>query len=244
MNFEEKEKTILIYGASGFVGENLFASINKKVKYKVIPINRNTPLINIPDNPYLIIHSANPARRFFANNNPQIDFIETVEKTKTIFERHLNSRKILISSISCRTEARTPYGGNRLNCEKIALKYDSSIIRLGPMYGGSRTKDTLHDICSGENVYLSGDTKYAYVNVNWIANYISDFLHEFSKKNIYEIGASTTVKLSDIADKVKSQSSFIGKNDNQYPLNFKDGPKAELVFDYALKISREIKESI
>ena len=113
------------------------------------------------------------------------------------------------------------------------------VIRLGPLYGGTRVKDTLHDLINNSHIYYSRNTLYAYANVKWSANYIVDCICNgaFNNKTI-EIGARNVISLGEIAEFVNSKSTFSNKIDTQFPLNFPVGPDAYDVLDYALALKR------
>lgn len=213
-----------VIGAGGYVGSSIY---NVLKDYNTTPIFRNTITKDEFD---IVIHSANPAKRFYANSHIEEDFENTVNNTKRILSKY-SGKMILISSISCRTQLDTPYGDHRKMCEELVLERGGVVFRVGPIFGGDRTQDILHDIVYGNMVYCDIDTKSAYVDVKWIGEYISKSLNR--PGGVYEIGAKNTITLRDIANAVNSKSIFDGPKDDQYPLNFNDGPDANLAIDYA-----------
>jgi nucleoside-diphosphate-sugar epimerase len=178
----------------------------------------------------IVIHSANPAKRYLANKDPMKDFKETIEKTKKIISDFKGVPIILISSISCRTQKDTSYGLHRLACEDLVLKDGGTVFRLGPLFGGNREKDIIHDIANNKPVYHSKKTKYAYCDIDWATEYISQNLSIGS--GIYEIGAKNTVTLEELAEAVGSSSTFENVPDDQYPINFLNGPDAYEAIEY------------
>ena len=145
-----------------------------------------------------------------------------------------SGKVILISSISCRTQLDTPYGDHRKMCEELVLNRGGTVFRLGPLFGGTRKEDIIHDIVNNKKVYYSEDTKYAYVDVNWAGEYISKSIERIP--GVYEIGARNTITLRSIAEAINSISTFDGPNDDQYPINFNDGPDAKKAIDFALSL--------
>lgn len=232
-------KNIAVIGSKGFVGSEICKAINQEKNYNIIPITRKDDIHKLLSVSDIIIHSANPAGRFKAETNPVNDFLETVEKTLKILEIAENKKMILISSLSCRTQMDTNYGRNRRTCELITLLKGGKVIRLGPMYGGNRKKDVLHDILNHKNVYVSNKTKYAYVNVSWAASKILELIS--SPPGLYEIGARNSVTLSELAKYFNSRSLFSGKIDSQILEHYEKGPDARLVFEYAKKELEDIK---
>jgi dTDP-4-dehydrorhamnose reductase len=180
----------------------------------------------------LLIHAANPARRFFANSNPEIDFKDTVEKITEIINCFKYKRLLLISSLSCRTQPDSIYGKHRLICEELAHQNNGAVVRLGPLFGGYRKNDTLHDILNNETVYYADDTKYCYANIDWVANFIVNNLFLLYDSKISEVGARDWITLGEISKFVNSRSVFIGQNDDQVISSFELGPSAKEVFEF------------
>ena len=140
----------------------------------------------------------------------------------------------MISSFSCRTQLYTNYGRFRRACELLVLTGNSLVIRLGPMFGGNRKKDMLHDILACRKVYAAAGTRYAYVDVAWAGQKIVDLLKE-ERIGIQEIGARNDVSLGDIAKHFNSKSLFEGIIEHQLTKKFSDGPDANEVYIYAEK---------
>jgi nucleoside-diphosphate-sugar epimerase len=231
---------VAVLGAGGYVGEHVCQALELCESYELVKVFRGDNLIEKLQGVEVLIHSANPAKRFRAESNPAQDFLETVEKTHQIIECLAGKKLILISSLSCRTQMDINYGRNRRACELMTLQSKGVVIRLGPMFGGGRTEDTLHSILRGEQVYVASETKYAYVNVSWAASKIVNLINVSS--GIYEIGARNSISLAELRDFFKSPSQFEGINDTQIPDSI-DGPDARLVIDYALSEVDQIQLS-
>ncbi len=228
--------TVGVLGFQGFVGSAIFQALKERSSIHTVGINRHS----FEDNEIrklrfdYLIHSGNPAGRFYANSNPQDDYHETVEKTRIILREFNFNRFFLVSSLSCRTAPNTPYGSNRLKCEQIVRKVlNATILRLGPMYGGTRTRDTLHDLVHSRDIFYAKDTKYSYADIAWIGKFFASNLCHFST-DLFEIGAKNFVSLEEIAFHIGSKSRFLGPNDDQIIRGFQDGPDARLVLNFAL----------
>ena len=223
---------IALVGASGFVGSHLSIALEKHNYYKFKQFRRGDSIKSLSEYE-VVIHAANPAQRFKAEQDPRHDFTETVEKTSRIIQASGSARVVLISSISCRTQLDTVYGRNRRSCELLTLNSGGSIARLGPMYSQLRKKDVLHDILLGNDVYVSPSTRYAYVSAQWVAEEIVRRLDTL--EDILELGAKDTIMLSDLAKAFNSTSRFTRDYiDDQYPLIPEPQfPSAALVYDFA-----------
>ena len=132
-------KSIAVIGSTGFVGSAIVKELEKRGTYKVLPVGRKDDAKSVIEQADYVIHTANPAARFFVKNNPEIDFKESVEKTLGFKKLSAQKKFILISSISARTQLDTVYGRNRRACECI-VDGTSLIIRLGPMFGGNKSR--------------------------------------------------------------------------------------------------------
>ncbi len=225
-------KLVAVIGAGGFVGSQIAKAIEIDNRYRLIAIYRDThcseQLIDLCD---IIIHTANPAGRYQAENESQKDFIETVEKTADLLALSGEKRFVLVSSFSCRSQLDTAYGRHRRACELLVLPGDSLIVRLGPMFGGGRKKNMLHDILAGREVFIGSTSCYAYVDVEWAGKTIVNMME--GESGIKEIGAYNSICLQDLAHFFESKSKFSGVEENQIPEDYLDGPNANDVYDYA-----------
>ena len=234
-------KRVAVVGALGYVGSQIANTISQDKRYLLISVVRSDS-IEILSDAEIIIYAANPARRFSAEKDPAYDFDETVEKLVKYIAAAKNKRFILVSSLSCRTQLNTSYGRNRRACELITLAIKNSlVVRLGPMYGGNRTKDTLPDIIAGNNVFVSEETRYAYVDVCWAAQTIVDMIEMHC--GTYEIGAKNAVRLGDLRDYFSTSCKFKGYDDTQIPENSQaTDTDANNVFVFAEKEKKRILE--
>ena len=131
-------RVVAVIGAGGFVGRSIAREVANSADCRLVPVLRGQNLAEAVRECGVVVHAANPAGRFQANRDPQRDYQETVEKTSQILDIAEGRKCILVSSLSCRTQASTPYGRNRLECERLALDAGAVVVRLGPMYGGTR----------------------------------------------------------------------------------------------------------
>ena len=229
-----------LVGASGFVGSSIFRRLAQLAHFDCRPILRGDDFESKIKEVDFVIYSANSAKRFFANSNPEIDRKETLEKTIKFLNASKNKPFLLVSSLSCRTQLHTPYGINRKDCEDVVLEYGGSVVRLGPMFGISRLHDVVHDICANRKVFVSKNSKQSFSSVDWNGTYIAD--NFVSLSGIVEIGARNSIRLGDLAAHVNSRSEFIGETDDQFPLNFKTGPDVLEVLEFVDQIMGQQRE--
>jgi len=223
-----------LVGASGFVGSAIFRRFTQLAQFECQSILRGDNFESKIREVDFVIYSANSAKRFFANSNPEIDRKETFEKTIRFLDASKNKPFLLVSSISCRTQLGTPYGINRRDCENAVLEYGGSVVRLGPMFGITRLQDVVHDICENRNVFVSRDSKQSFSSIDWNGAYIADNFASWS--GIVEIGARNSIRLGDLAAHVNSSSEFTGEIDDQFPLHFDAGPDVQEVLEFVDQI--------
>jgi len=161
-----------------------------------------------------MINASMPSKRFWAKQNPKLDYKETVEKTKNIISDFKFNKIVHVSSISARCQLNTIYGKNKKLSEEIIKKTNKYIIvRLGAMYGKRLTKGVLIDMINNRTVYISGKSKYSFTDVLWNSKWIINNLNLRNK--LIEVGATDHIQLEKLARLIKSKSEFKGKIDNQ-----------------------------
>ena len=229
-----------LVGASGFVGSAIFRRFAQLAQFECQPILRGDHFESEIREVDFVIYSANSAKRFFANSNPEIDRKETLGKTIRFLNASNDKPFLLVSSISCRTQLGTPYGINRKDCENAVLEYGGSVVRLGPMFGVMRLHDVVHDICENRKVFVSKDSKQSFSSIDWNGAFIADNFASWS--GIVEIGARNTILLGDLAVYANSSSEFEGETDDQFPLNFDVGPDVLEVLDFVDQIMDQQKK--
>ena len=225
-----KKVKIAVIGANGYVGSHVCKEINKR-NLHLIKVTRKDNYENKILNSDYIIHCANSGKRYFCNNNPEIDFNETVIKTYNFIKLNKNKSKfILISSLSARTQLDTFYGINRRAAEMLINTKKFLIIRLGPIFGGGKNVGPLVDILNNKKVYISSSTNSAYANISYYAKKIIDLI---DSKGIIELGAKDYINLGSFKKMCNSKSKFLGKDDTQIPLSSQDdSPSVTEVYKY------------
>ena len=95
-----------------------------------------------------------PSKRFWAKNNPELDYEETVNKTNFFIKNYNYKKFIHISSVSARCQLHTVYGANKKKSEDIVSKNSKNLIlRLGPLYGKDLKKGVLVDMLESKTVF-------------------------------------------------------------------------------------------
>ena len=144
---------VALIGAGGFVGSSIGKALTAKSEIDLALVTRATYDAAHDDGPYdVLINTAMPSKRFWARQNPGLDFVETVEKTSKLANKWDAAKIIQISSISARSQLDTVYGRHKAAAEKLVEHSNNLILRLGPMYGEGLDKGVLIDILNGDPV--------------------------------------------------------------------------------------------
>lgn len=224
---------VAIFGYRGFFGSALHAAAEGRCGWEVSLVDRRNfeQTLSETSGFDVVINAAMPSARFWAENNPVRDFEETVAKTMKIAAAFPMSKFVQISTVSARLQLDTVYGRNKLAAECLLDPARHLIFRLGPLYGAALQKGVILDIVGDADVYVSGDTRYAFTPVDWLAGVVLDNL---DLKGVHEIGAQGSVVLEEMARDLGSRSRFVGDKDDQVFETVHDGaPDASDVLEFA-----------
>mgnify|MGYP003328414497 CR=1 FL=1 len=229
------KNSIGVIGSNGYVGKQ-FCNILEKTKFDYTKITReNYDTFKNKNSFSHVINCAMPSGRFWAKNNPQSDFQETVKKTFDIKINFSESKIIQISSISARVQLNAVYGRHKRAAELLLDPEKDLIIRLGPIYDCSMEKGALIDIIHGKKVFVSGDTKYAFTPLEWACQ---EIINMRDKTGIIELGSKNYILLKDLRDKLESDSEFEGFIDDQiFPEANEKCPDAREVIKFAKQLA-------
>lgn len=221
-------KCIAVAGANGYVGRAICDALykqNDKKDFKhlnyIFEITRENYDFRLLENKKyfrynILINSATPGKRTWANNNPKKDYLETVEKTKNFITDWRYDRIIHISSISARCETDTPYGKHKLEAETLVSNSNNLIVRLTAMFSDNLTRGALYDIIKGNKVYSSADSRFSFVSLEKVGEWIANNL---DRQGLLEFGAKNTITLKEIADYLHKDIEFGDRLDIQEVMN-------------------------
>lgn len=221
---------IALIGASGHVGSALFEELRKDTSFRVEAVVRKN-YSYWKKHPFdIVINAAMPSARFWAENNPQKDFVETVKKTADILYGWKYKKIIQISTISARSEQNLIYGRHKAAAETLCNFGENLIVRLTALYADTLNKGALIDIINGNKVYVSEKSTYSFASLSFVCKWIAQNL---DKKGIIEVGARNTISLEEIVNYFKLSVAFEGRIDIQEVQNpLPDFPDAKEVLSY------------
>ena len=232
---------IAVFGANGFVGSSICSELKNKRNF--IKITRENFSQYKGEEFNIIINSAMPSKRFWAKQNPELDYKETVLKTKNILLNYKFKKIIHISSVSARCQLNTVYGRNKKESEDLVKRAkEYLIVRLAPLYGKDLTKGVLIDMLNNSKVYIDGSTKYSFTDISWNAKWIVENLNLQNK--LVEIGATDYIELNELRKLINSKSEFEGEIDDQIVQNKSyKSDSSMLVLDFLEKVKNEIHKN-
>lgn len=231
--------TVALLGYRGFVGSALYEALNE-AGHDVTGVSRDTFEEHKVSQYDILINSAMPSQRFWSLNNPMLDFKATAGLTADLIYAWHWDKFVQISTVSARCQLDHPYGLNKHSAETLVLDHSSSnlVIRLGGLFGRGLDKGTVFDVMNGNQLFVHGDSKYNFIDVQQAATLIVGKLDE---TGIVEVGARDQISLRDIADHFRIDVEFGDRTESQHTENpGEDYPEASRVLEFVAK-QREMR---
>ncbi len=223
-------KQVAVIGSGGYIGSALFEKLQKDKKYKVTGVTRDNYSYFSKRSFDIVINAAMPAKRLWAEQNPEKDFIETVRKTADLVYTWKYKKFVQISTISARSELDKVYGRNKAAAEKISLFGNNLIVRLTSTFGDTLSKGSVIDILNKQKVWVDGRSRYSFASLDFVTDWIAKNL---DTTGIVEVGARNSLSLEAIAKHLKIVVPFQGKLDHQIVKNpLPEFPDAREILKY------------
>jgi len=179
----------------------------------------------------VLINAAMPAKRFWALQNPLLDFDATVRLTAELFYEWKYGKFVQISSLSARTQLDIPYGINKRTAEALVENHEHTlIVRLAALYGKGLNQGALHDLIHRHKVYVDIQSAYNYLDVDFAAAWI---INHIDQAGIKEIAARDTITLAEIAKDAWPEVEYEGKKEIVFSDRVEPGmPSSQEVWKY------------
>ena len=222
--------SVAVVGARGFVGDAIVRAFRSNPGVETVTVGRADHAETRGRAYDVVINAAMPSGRFWAKNNPQADFVETVQKTADLFYGWTFRRFIQISSVSARCQLDTVYGRHKAAAEAICAGPSSLILRLGPMYGATLSKGVLIDMLHGRPVFAAAESRYSFAPLEFVGGWIA---RHHDRTGLVEVGARDAISLREVAHHLGRDIAFHGEPDHQEMVHPEpDFPDARGVFDF------------
>lgn len=227
---------IALIGSNGYVGNALYEQLRLSSKHSVFGVTRENYAAMKQREFDIVINSAMPSGRFWAKNNPQQDFIETVKKTADLLYGWKFKKFVQISTVSARCQLDTTYGRHKAAAEKLCEFGEHLIVRLGALYSKGMQKGVLMDMLGDKTVFADGASRYSFISLEFCAQWIASNLNQ---KGIVELGGRHAIALKDVAKHIGAKVKFETEVDHQDIENpSKDLPEASEVFNFLDKFKK------
>ncbi len=226
-------QSVAVIGSKGYVGSVIYQELLHSSKYTVIGVTRENYSVVKKQNFDIIINCAMPSARFWAKNNPEKDFVETVKKTSDLLYEWNFKKFVQVSSVSARCQLDTVYGRHKAAAESICNFDDNLIVRLGALYGENMKKGVLVDMLEGKKVFVNKKSRYSFISVLFCASWI---VSNLDRHGIVELGGRNAVTLEYVAKHIKANVKFEGEINHQDIENSdNDLPESECVINFINK---------
>ena len=200
--------TIGIIGSNGFLG-NTLRHISKNYEYEIIEITKNNYEQNKHKNFDIIINAAMPSKKYWAYENPYLDFEKTVCLTADISYNWNYNKLIQISTISAEDFSNShPYMVNKKTAEILSSYKNHLIVRLGTLYGDGLVKGALYDLLNSNHIYVDPQSEFDFISTDFVSNWI---FQNLDRSGLVELGACDTMSLLEIANKSQLDINSSGK---------------------------------
>lgn len=223
-------KRIGIIGSNGFLGKTL-CKISKNYDYEIIEITKTDYEDQKPKNFDILINTATTSKKFWANENPYLDFQKTVSLTADIVYNWNYKKLIQISSVSAEDYKNNhPYSINKKVAEIISGYKNALIIRLGSLYGDGLSKGPLFDLLNSNQLFVDIKSEYNYISTNFVSKWIFQNMNRFG---VVELGSYDTISLLEIAKNLDLNLNSSGRLERIFSSKIEpDMPSAKEVLQF------------
>ena len=220
-----------IIGSNGFLGKSL-CRISKNYEYEITEITKDTYEDYKSKKFNVLINAATPSKKFWAFQNPYLDFQKTVCLTADITYNWNYEKLVQISTISAEDYANHhPYAINKKSAEIISSYKNSLIVRLGALYGEGLNKGPLYDLLNSKQLFVDVKSQYNYISTDFVSEWI---FQNFDRSDIVELGAYDTISLLDIAKNLHLKVDSSGRSEKIFSSKIEPGtPSAKDVLHFA-----------
>lgn len=228
--------SIAVIGSKGYIGSALYKELLNFSNYSVVGVTRENYLATQAQKFDIIINCAMPSGRFWANNHPEEDFVETVKKTADLLYGWQFKKFVQISTVSARCQTDTIYGRHKAAAEKLCDFGDNLIVRLGALYGENMKKGVLVDMLEGKKVFVDKTSRYSFIPLSFCVSWLASNL---DRQGIVELGGKNAIILESVAKHIGAEVEFEGSVNHQDIENKEDDlPEAKDVLDFMSNLKK------
>lgn len=229
-------KKLAIIGGNGMLGSDLVSNLSPY--FVVASITKDNYSQYIQTEFDVVINVNGNSKRFWANQNPQDDFVaSTASVYRSVFDfpcdiyiyfsspnvyKNHTSPKYTSESELINSAGLFPYGFNKYLSELIVKKYKSKflIFRSSMILGTTLKKGPFYDISQGRPLYISRESHLQLITTQAIAKIIRDLLDKSVTNEIINIGGIGSFSFSKIEDYFNKEIQVLPEAETQiYEMN-------------------------
>ena len=224
---------VLIIGADGFIGKNLYLRLKNYSEYKLFKIIKTTPnkkLINLVKNADVIFHLAGANREKNINNFNKNNYILT-KKICDILKEKKEKTKLIFSSTT-HVNKKNPYGISKKRSEQELLKIKNKYIelyiyRLPNIFGkwskpfyNSVVATFCHQIINRKKINILSNEKINFLYIDdLINNFIKILKSKKSKKILQQVKPQKKISIKKLSKKLFAFNTQLNKSEVPYIQN-------------------------
>lgn len=211
-----------------------------KKDFKVTSINKDNYQTHVGKSFNIVINANGNSKRFWANQNPQEDFIvSTVSVYKSIFdfpsgvyiyisspdvyENHTGAQ-FTKEDENINVKKLSPYGLHKYLSELIVKKYNEKylILRSSMILGKNLKKGPFFDIIQGDALHINLKSQLQLITTNTIAKIIETLLEKSILNEVINIGGQGSFSFRKIHDYLNREIHISSEAETQfYKMNVK-----------------------
>lgn len=207
-------KTLAVIGSNGMLGSDLIRYFREN--FQVTGIHKDNYKAHLGKSFDILINANGNSKRFWANKNPQDDFLaSTVSVYKSIFDFACDTYIYISSPDVYEHHASTnstkesqeidpgnlkPYGFNKYLAELIVKKYKEKfiILRCSMVLGTGLKKGPFYDIVHNNPMFVTSESRLQLITTHALAEIIKSLLakHGLNTVNVGGMGTFAFTKVN------------------------------------------------
>ncbi len=195
---------IFLIGAEGFVG-SAFVRYFDKQQISYVAICRDDYKHFVGKNCDILINAAGNSKKYLANQDPLVDFDQSVSLTLQTLDDFKPAFYVLLSSVDVYPNLADPannhegmmfdplqssaYGLHKRMAEFLIQKHASSwlIVRLAGMVGTGLRKNPVYDILHERPLYIHPDSQYQFMSTDTVAHTVWHLIQNKMANEIFNV---------------------------------------------------------
>jgi len=222
---------VFILGGKGFVGSAMVREAKRR-GHSVQIIDVDEYKLFVGHHCDLFINANGNSKKFLADEDPNREFELSFTSVKRSIQDFPCDHYVLCSTADVYTDTSDPgnnredaaidickqsnYGFHKYMAEQYLRHYHPRwmICRFGGFVGHGIVKNPIFDILNGRNLWVSPQSRMQYLNTDKAAETVFSLVEQEQFGEIFNIGGTGTVKLSDVIEWAGKEHTFSTVKEN------------------------------